>query len=110
MTYTVADVDRVMDGDWEYQDWTQDDGQLWSLLKYQDINNIPTELGVISLEAEYGGEGKGDEFWVVIKIEGHDGTTRYFRQDGWYQSYSGGELDGETYEVKPTPRTVTFYE
>lgn len=115
MTYTVADVDRVMDGEWEAEakfgyKYTADDGDLWSLLKYQDVNDVPTELGVISYVDDHGGEGQGDQYWVVVKITGHDGTERFFRKDGWYQSYSGGELDGDTYEVKPTERVVTFYE
>lgn len=60
--------------------------------------------------AKYGGEGQGDQYWMVISLS--DGTTtRYFRKDGWYSSYGGGgTLDGETYEVKPQERLVTFYE
>lgn len=59
--------------------------------------------------AEYGGEGQGDDYWVVISIS--DGlTSRYFRMDGYYASYSGGELDGEISEVTPVDRVVTFYE
>ncbi|OKI54557.1 hypothetical protein [Micromonospora sp. CB01531] len=116
MSYTVADVDRVMEGDFEAPSpsgaytMTQDDGSLWSLFKYEEVNNVPTELGVISYVADYGGEGQGEQYWVVVKVKAHDGTERYFRRDGWYQSYSGGELDGPTVEVKPTQKTVTVYE
>ncbi len=59
--------------------------------------------------AEYGGEGDGDQYWVVISLS--DGlTTRHFRKDGWYASYDGGYLDGDTSEVKPVEKTVVFYE
>lgn len=117
-SYTVADVDRVMNDDFEIPspyDWsshvyTSDDGSLFDLINNEEVNDVPTELGVISLEKNFGGEGQGDDYWVVVKITSEDGTVRYFRQDGWYQSYSGGELDGDTYEVKPTPKTVVFYE
>ncbi len=58
---------------------------------------------------DHGGEGEGDKYWVVVSIS--DGkTTRYFRKDGWYASYDGGYLDGETTEVTPQSRMVTYYE
>lgn len=57
----------------------------------------------------YGGEGEGDQYWMVISVS--DGkTTRFFRKDGWYASYDGGYLDGDTREVKPAERMVVFYE
>lgn len=115
MSYTVADVDRVMDSvheiPYKYSKGTFiADGGLWGLFKYDEITNLPTELGVISYVADYGGEGQGDEYWVVVKIVGHDGTERFFRKDGWYQSYSGGELDGNAHEVKPQQKVVTVFE
>ena len=118
MSYTVADVDRYFDSDFEIEQegyygpltYTADDGSLWQLFKYQDVNDVPSPLGVISYVADYGGEGQGDDYWVVVKIVAEDGSERFFRKDGWYQSYSGGELDGDTVEVKPTPKTVVFYE
>ena len=110
MSYTVADVDRVMSNLGVIDGWDVDGENGFSLIMHMEINNVPTELGVISYEESFGGEGKGDDYWVVVKIAGNDGTVRYFRQDGWYQSHSGGELDGDTYEVKPTERTVVFYE
>ncbi len=61
------------------------------------------------VEKSYGGEGQGDQYWMVVSVS--DGTTtRYFRRDGWYASYDGGYLDGDTYEVRPAERLVTVYE
>lgn len=61
------------------------------------------------VEAEYGGEGCGEQYWMVVSLS--DGKTiRYFRKDGYYASYDGGTLDGEVYEVKPVTREVIFYE
>lgn len=115
MTYTVADVDRVMDDTYELPGWPEgttytQEGRLWQLFKYNEVTSLPTELGVISYVADYGGEGQGDEYWVVVKIAGHDGTERFFKKPGWYASHSGGELDGDAYEVRPRERMVTFYE
>lgn len=55
--------------------------------------------------ARYGGEGQGDEFWVVIKL-----GDQLFKKDGWYASHDGGYLDGDLREVHVVERTVTFYE
>lgn len=64
---------------------------------------------IAKVEAEYGGEGRGEAYWMVISVS--DGvTTRYFRKDGYYASYDGGYLDGDTYEVTPRSRQVVFYE
>jgi hypothetical protein len=61
------------------------------------------------VEASFGGEGEGDQYWMVISVS--DGTTtRYFRRDGWYASYDGGYLDGETYEVSPKEKVIVVYE
>ncbi len=115
MSYTVADLDRVMDAEHEipykYGDGTfTTESDLWHYFKWEEIDNFPTELGVIQYVDSYGGEGQGDDYWVVVKVVGHDGTERYFRRNGWYQSYSGGELDGPTVEVRPREKMVTVYE
>lgn len=108
--YTVADLDRVMHNLGVIDGWNVSGEDGWSLFMHEEINNVPTELGVISHEKSFGGEGQGDAYWVVVKVTGEFGVERFFRMDGWYQSFAGGELDGEPYEVKPTPKTVVFYE
>lgn len=100
----------------ESNDWPTDPAELdshdrfWNYLKYEaDKKKDYTFDGLTSkLVAEYGGEGQGDEYWVVISVS--DGkTTRYFRKDGHYASYYGGELDGYTAEVQPKEKVITVY-
>ncbi len=80
----------------------------WKEVKYEG-GEYSRDGWTANRVAAHGGEGEGDQYWVVISIS--DGTTtRYFRKDGWYASYDGGYLDGETTEVKPQERLVTFYE
>jgi len=58
----------------------------------------------------FGGEGSGDDYWMVIRLVFPDGVERLFKKPGWYASYDGGCLDGDLREVKPVERVVTFYE
>ncbi len=64
-------------------------------------------LGPIYLVAEYGGEGQGDDYWVVAHFEKFDA---YVRVDGYYASHDGGYLDGDPYLVTPKEKTVIVYE
>lgn len=59
----------------------------------------------------YGGEGLGDERYVIISATTDD-VTQYFRIDGWYSSYDGTTFEDPTdlYEVVPEDRVVTFYD
>jgi hypothetical protein len=85
-----------------------ENSSIWKSVKYEGGKYTKDGLTADRV-AEYGGEGDGDQYWVVISIS--DGTTtRYFRKDGYYASYDGGYLDGDTREVKPAERLVVFYE
>lgn len=91
---------------------TDDYGDAWQYWKIE-VGTTPVEvegLGKVSCADEYGGQGQGDDYWVVVKVEFPDGSVRYFRKDGYYQSYSGGSLDGDMYEVFPKEKKVTVYE
>jgi len=62
-------------------------------------------------EAEYGGEGMGDEYWRVFSVEKDGETQSYWKVPGWYQSYNGGELEySEVFKVKPVQVTITKWE
>ncbi len=70
-------------------------------------------LGRVTLETQFGGEGQGDNYYLVLKVVdilSSDGTVRYFKKLGWHASHDGSYLDGDLVEVKPVDRTVTFYE
>jgi len=94
----------------EADDWSalSDNGSAWQEAKYESSEDTLDNL-TAKVVSEYGGEGKGDQYWMVVSLSDGE-TTRYFRKDGWYASYDGGSLDGDTYEVKPAERLVTYYE
>lgn len=59
-------------------------------------------------EADYGGEGQGEDYWVVVKVsKGED--VSYWKFDGWYASYDGGYLEN-VWKVEPREKLVTVYE
>lgn len=58
---------------------------------------------------EHGGEGEGEEYWVVVKFTGHSGEVAYLKFDGSYASYVGSEFDS-VFVVHPTQKTITVYE
>jgi hypothetical protein len=64
-------------------------------------------LGKVVTVEDYGGEGKGSDYYSVKHFVDHD---VYIRTDGWYASYEGGTYDnGYGYEVRPTEKTVIVY-
>jgi len=67
-------------------------------------------LGVVKQVAQHGGEGKGEDWWVVYHFVDHN---VFIRVDGYYQSYNGTEFyDGWNCcsEVSPQQKTITVYE
>lgn len=67
-------------------------------------------LGDISLVANHGGEGQGDEAWVVISVTDSFGDVKLYRKDGYYRSYEGAGFDTPLRQVQPKEKTVTVYE
>jgi len=55
----------------------------------------------------YGGEGQGDDYWVVVKAS-KDDQVSYWKFYGWYASHQGGELESVV-EVKPVEKLVTVW-
>lgn len=66
-------------------------------------------LGEVLVVENHGGEGQGDERWVVFKVTNDEGEF-YYRKDGYYASYDGSTWDGSFGQVQKTERLVTFYE
>ncbi len=59
---------------------------------------------------EGGREGDGAEYWIVFSASKENEKTKYFRVDGWYQSYDGSELDwNDMYEAMPVEKTYIDY-
>lgn len=111
--YTAEDLDHYLVGHSSDDCYASD----WWMLKdgYAPVP-LKTPLGDVYLEAEYGGEGMGDDYWVVVKVVSEDPVvsgatvTRYFKKPGYYASHYGAELDGDAFEVFPKRKIITVYE
>jgi hypothetical protein len=55
----------------------------------------------------YGGEGQGDEYWMVLEVEFSD-VIKAFELSGYYASYDGGYYE-DIKEVKPMDKVITVW-
>lgn len=103
---------------WDDEDPEEVGGpESYGYLNYQAIGNIDTwgdngngvetSLGTLKEIDSYGGEGRGEEYWKVFSLT-QGTTTRTFKLDGYYSSYSEGGYD-EFYEVTPELKTITVW-
>ncbi len=74
---------------------------------FSDFGYSGDDLGNIKVVDSYGGEGMGDDYWMVIHFMDHD---TFVQMDGWYTSYDGGYFDSDPYLVTPKEKTITVYE
>lgn len=52
----------------------------------------------IKLEQQFGGEGQGDQYWMILSIFNKESKeTTYIKFDGWYSSQCGHEWHGNDF-------------
>jgi hypothetical protein len=77
---------------------------------YNTDGIIQPEGYTIEEEEQFGGEGQGDNYFIVVSIkENNSGEKIYVRFNGYYDSWNGTEWDGWDF-VKPIEVTVTKWE
>lgn len=71
---------------------------------YPDItSNLKVNGYTLSPEDSYGGEGLGEEYWVVFRLEFGD-INKFVKIPGYYASHYGAELNYRyMYEVEKIP-------
>lgn len=57
----------------------------------------------------YGGEGMGDDYWLVFEVTCENIVT-YYKLEGWYASYEGANFDDEFDLVEVEKVPVQKYE
>jgi hypothetical protein len=96
------------------EDQYDDDWAGWMAVEecsYGDGHETP--IGHLSLVDQHGGEGQGDQYWIVVRLTQGD-VSRTFKKEGWYASHHGHEFDGfnsDTFsEVSQVQKTITVWE
>lgn len=103
---TLDQIERLIVGNSEGDGWYAYD---WDSSR----ETVIPGLGRVTTAQQFGGEGQGDQAWIVVKVVMENplgGVVRYFRKDGWHASHDGTYYDGDFREVQPFERTVTVYE
>lgn len=113
---TPGEVEELLESytttsNWDGEEYTNEwswDTWAWETAEAGEV--VP-HLGTVKVMDTYrGGEGGGEDIELVFEITFEDGTVRWFRKTGYYQSYDGSNWDGAFKEVRPVQRMVTFYE
>lgn len=93
--------------------------ELQKLIKNYDFRSflesgkgrLETFNGILFTYLEgYGGEGKGEDWWVVFSVE-KDMQQEFFKFSAYYSSYDGVNMSyGNFYKVKPVQKVITVWE
>lgn len=70
-------------------------------------------LGTVKVVDHFGGEGQGDDYYLVFEVtppDDVDGPVRYFKMNGYHRSFDGSYYDGPFVEVRSVRKLVTVYE
>lgn len=71
-----------------------------------DPPEVPLPSGPAKFLKKFGGEGKGEEYWVIFKV-----GDELFKVDGYYASWDGISWDdAEIYKVAPVEVTIIEYQ
>lgn len=124
VSYTIDDLNRAItkqydeefDGDFEYYDdagsseWGNLEEDIYTWRKDEEKTAELEGIGTVRLIESFGGEGEGDNYYLIVSITDSDGGVRFFKRLGWYASYDGGHYEGPTVEVESKQKTITVYE
>jgi hypothetical protein len=71
---------------------------------------IEKGLTIFCKEVKGGGEGDGEEHWVVMSVKDETGLETFWKVPGWYQSYDGAHLEiHNMFQVMPAKKTITIW-
>ncbi|MEV2222699.1 hypothetical protein AB0E01_22805 [Nocardia vinacea] len=115
MTCTARELDDFIEAwlDGQDEDFRDCYRSEWSALEdaLEGDDTLDIEgLGSVKGVETHGGEGQGDEYWMILEVTDAQGNKQLFKRDGWYASFNGGHYDGPTFEVRAVEKNVTFYE
>lgn len=96
------------------RNWRTGEEEERSYTRYGTLDKrLVPDVGYARVVEQFGGEGQGDQYYIILSIEPLEGDTseiRYFKIDGYYASHYGRDLDGPLYEVVPRKKTIIVYD
>lgn len=93
---------------YSYEDSLSEGGD-WHVIEDYASNGYDLPIGHLRLVDSYGGEGKGDDYYMILGLTQGD-VTRTFKMNGYHVSHDGSYYDGPFVEVKPRLKTITVWE
>jgi len=108
LEYYNEDLSRLEDGHYYDEDGVTYFEEIADDLS-EDLYGTGLEVDGLHLKLveQVGGEGEGDEYFVVFTIEE---TGQFFRFDGYYSSFDGTSWESTALrEVQKTAKTITVY-
>jgi hypothetical protein len=55
-------------------------------------------------------QGRDEDVWFIFRVTDVDGEERYFKRQGYYDSYEGlSSYEGDTTEVSPSQQLITVF-
>jgi hypothetical protein len=116
ITLTIEQIinalDNIQDDAYylEYKTKTPTKYSETGLSVFREENYFVLDGHLFSFVEQYGGEGMGDEYWIVFSVE-FDGEKKFYKIPGWYQSHHGSEMDtSSTHEVHKVEKTIMVWE
>jgi hypothetical protein len=74
-----------------------------------DYNDVKLDAYNIEEQDQEGGEGQGEEYFVVYKVTKDDNTI-YVKADGYYTSYEGYNFEfPDVYEVVESEKMIKYW-
>lgn len=99
--YTNGESDEMLDEDRDYEFGDVYWEEIWSST-FEDLGDFRVRRA-----DSYGGEGQGEDYWMVLEVEFSD-VTKTFELSGYYESYDGGYYN-DIQEVKPMDKVITVW-
>lgn len=84
---------------------------LWTTIAWIAGEKKFDGLGTVKLLEHKGGEGQGEEYYIVFSVTDEEGETVIFKKNGYYSSYDGVEwYEDQARLVKPVAITIIEYQ
>jgi hypothetical protein len=118
----ILNLEKELESIPDTSNWHPTNDNLYQTLKDQGVDfydlkwgdtsqgNLPNGYTIKHYYTEGGGEGDGEEHWVILEISRDGEHHSFWLAPGWYASYDGGTIDwDEIHQVEKYQKLVDDY-